>query len=197
METLKGIVTASLDAAWKKAEQKSDDGREDVLRKAFEDLERKEGSRGRSPRHLVQKAISNLEIACKDPESDSAPHITQHQFDEKLDRERRLSIYREFVQTHCRVLWKAAVDAKGKEGNSDEEGRGVAAASHGSQTKEPEIRVCDISLNRILRKDFDEDAAENVCEILDEKQRLMSNHIDEIQVAVLSAHIEVVTCYYC
>ncbi|GJJ77392.1 hypothetical protein EMPS_09751 [Entomortierella parvispora] len=192
--TLKGRTKPIVAAALKKAEKAtSEQDRENTMAKALEDFRKKERTCKKSPRHLVERAISILETSCKDPDEDEPPNITQEQFDEKVDKDKRLVLYHNFVEGHCHVLWKEVVDAKEENEGDDEpddNGNGPTVPE-GNEKNKPDIRVCQVPLQKILRNDFDFDTKGTICEILHEKQRLMSNHIDEIQVAILKAHIEI------
>lgn len=59
------------------------------------------------------------------------------------------------------------------------------------EEEEEGLRMCGVSLEKILRSEFNKESKEAINNILGDKQHRMSNYIDEVQVALRKAAIEV------
>lgn len=179
-------VNSTLSLACRKAKdnkrQRLDDN---VLDKVFQKLKKDELGHKRLPPHLVESAIQRLEAM----HNFGAGTITTNSFNSTITAEERLTTYRGFVELHCRRLWDEAVAAKDmtESDRRDEDDMDGAVQDAVGQ----DLRVCDLSLDRLLREDLDEGARETIHTILCEKQRALSDHIDEVQIAVLKLHTEV------
>lgn len=201
-ETLRGRINAAVDIAFKKAEGKKKIQTVDsaMLEKGYNDFLAAECGLKRLPRGLMKNAISILETSLK-----AMPgRISDNDFRRYLDPEQTHAMYREFVQDNSRLFWDCAVSNKVKKDNDSSHGsshvqgtspQAPEAASQAQETpqetpsKEEHIRVCDVPLRRILH-DFDEYGT-RIEEILEDKQAQISDHMDEIQVAILQATTEV------
>jgi hypothetical protein len=197
-ETLKGRVKAAVNGAIKKsrAKKKTQADNSTALENAFIDLKATECGLKRLPRGLLQNAISNLEIRY----DIHAGRISFKHFGKRLSVEQTQTIYREFVLAKIRLFWDCAVaatsDIKDQKvdslhGDITSKEQDTPSQDQEILSKEQEIRVCDLPLHRILRKDFDVKQETRIDEILEQKQTSLSDHMDEVQVAVLKAHMEV------
>ncbi|GJJ78548.1 hypothetical protein EMPS_10907 [Entomortierella parvispora] len=145
----------------------------------------------RLPRGLMQDTISTLETSLGVRKG----RISNDDFTKRMSVEQTHTAYRNFVKENGCLFWDHSVENKDKKLELEP----VSSQSHVQEnpsqvndiSKTQEIRMCDAPLHRILRKDFCKDNITRIQGILEEKQTSMSDHMDEIQVAVLKVHMEV------
>ncbi|GJJ74279.1 hypothetical protein EMPS_06637 [Entomortierella parvispora] len=162
-----------------------------ALEKEYVDFIDAECKLQRLPRGLMQDAISTLETSL----GVGKGRISNNDFTLRMSMEQTHTAYRNFMKENGCLFWDHSVENKDKKLELEP----VSSQSHVQEipsqvndiSKTQEIRMCDAPLHRILRKDFCKDNITRIQGILEEKQTSMSDHMDEIQVAVLKVHMEV------
>ncbi|GJJ75259.1 hypothetical protein EMPS_07617 [Entomortierella parvispora] len=185
---LRKVVKGGVEVAVKKIDDRKTSKRKkkvddaDIMEASRASLLEKESTRTRLPQNVLQDAIRDLEQNLKRPQGS----ISVKDFVDKLD-DRQLEIFKVFVNDNFEMFWRDAVEKKEKWSANEVEPR----MKEDDLDKETLIRVCDLPIKRILRKEFDADAKETIIDLLGESQTLLSDHMEEVQAACMKAHVEV------
>ena len=105
--------------------------------------------------------------------------------------------YGHVVQSEFEGIWQVELDVALAVPKVETSAPKSGPISEQETKAKPQYRTCELPLSRILRKEFDKTNADHIVDLFECSQRDLSAHMEQIQSAVLKAHVEVrnISCW--